>query len=277
MEAHRLHAHAAFGHQRSVLCDLGIGLARRPRASGFVRPGQLRQRSDRSVGVVLGGIRRGDLTLILGCLRRVGFALEQHAVRLHRALVARLIEERAAQPAQHFVGVFLAADFAQESVQVGRGVALVLGKNLDQILERLVLQLEQTAPPLTGDALQTAGQVEHLPKSQRRVLAAPQLPQAPCALEERQVGQLALGMLAHLFVFLQRRLVVERAGEMPLGKRHVRIGHEATLRKLIDDAAIGEQRFARAAGFDQRVRLHVQHQIVAIEVAVLGQDSLVQR
>ena len=66
---------------------------------------------------------------------------DQQPVGLASPLVAGLVEHRVGETAQHLLRVALAADLGQEAEGVVRGLAVVFGEQLDQVVQRLILQL----------------------------------------------------------------------------------------------------------------------------------------
>ena len=77
-------------------------------------------------------------------LRRVGargLELEHELVGLDAALVVRLLVERDGERAHDSAGEFVAPVFDEEAVDVVGAVLLVFGEDLDEVLERLGLEL----------------------------------------------------------------------------------------------------------------------------------------
>ena len=169
----------------------------------------------------------------------------------------------------------LAPDLLQEAAHVRGAVALVLGEDLDQVLERLALQLLEALPSAERSAL--AVEIEHLAEAHGGVGLAPELPQAPRALEQGQVVELALGILQHLVVLHERVREVVVGVEDVLGQRHVRVRAKAAVWEVAQDALEQREGLVFVAPFNEREGLHVQHQIRAREVRVLVEDAVVER
>ena len=174
------------------------------------------------------------------------------------------------------MGVALAPDLLQEGEDVGGRVGLVLDEDLDQIVERLVLELPK-APPLGRTHRATAPpQIEHPPEAERSLLAPAHAPEGPGALEERDVVELALAVLHHLLELAQRLRPLGSA-EMRLGQSEVRVGDEARLGVLLEDLLVERQRDPALPLLHVGVGLHVEDQVEPVEVAVVLQDPLVER
>ena len=75
--------------------------------------------------------------------------LEEELVGLDAALVVRLVVVLLRQRADDLAAEALAADLREKAVEVLRGVLLVLREHLDEVLERLALELVEL-PTLRG-------------------------------------------------------------------------------------------------------------------------------
>ena len=121
--------------------DGQIALRLRPRGAGgvardgaIVRGAKLRPLLDRVVAL-------RDLEDPGAGVGARGLELEEQLVGLDPAVVVGLIVELHGEGAHDLAGEAVAADLGEEAVDVLRGVLLVLGEDLDEILERLRLEL----------------------------------------------------------------------------------------------------------------------------------------
>ena len=91
--------------------------------------------------VLDGRVPLGDGEAIVGRLGADRVELQQELVGLDAALVVRLLVERRGQRLDDASGELVAARLDEETVHVVGAVLLVLGEDLDQVLQRLGLQL----------------------------------------------------------------------------------------------------------------------------------------
>ena len=117
-----------------------------------------------------------------------------------------LIVELHRERADDLAGEAVAADLGEEAVDVLGGVLLVLGEDLDEVLERLGLELvELLALRGVGLALRV-GDLEDADEALGGLVAAAETPHAPRALEQREPVELAVLELEDLLVLDERRL-----------------------------------------------------------------------
>ncbi len=161
-----------------------------------------------------------------------GLELEEELVGLDAALVVRLVVELLGQGAHDLAAETLAADLREEVVEVLRRVLLVLGEDLDDVLQGLALQLVELLALSGADALgrvDGVGGLEDADEALRGLVVVAEAPVAPRALEEREAVERGVDLRLvrqDLLVLREGACVVEPAVEDGLGLRHVGVGHE---------------------------------------------------
>ena len=185
----------------------------------------------------------------------------------------RLVVKRLGQSAHDLARELVAAGLDQKAIHVLGAVLFVFDEDRDQVFQRFVLQLvELLALLLALGAVGALRRFEHRQKALRRLVGLAQAPQRPGALEQREVVELALVVVEHLLVFSVGGLVVRRVlRELVLGARHVRVRHEAALRKPLDDLVEADERFVELALFRRQKAVDVQREIVVLERLVFEQ------
>ena len=130
------------GHGAGVLDRLrAIPVGGGPGAVAAVVAGQLAHLRDGGLGVAEELIPLDDLAGVVGGVAGVGIELDEQAIGLDGALVAGLVEDGVGQLLQDLARVLLAADLGEELEGVAGGLGVVFREELDQVVERLALQL----------------------------------------------------------------------------------------------------------------------------------------
>ncbi len=229
-----------------------------------------RSNVDLDVRVVLDGrVPRRDLQHPLPRVAARRLELDEELVRLDAALVVRLVVVLLGEGADDLAAEALAADLREEVVEVLRGVLLVLREDLDDVLERLALELvELLALGRVGRlaAGPLVGRLEDADEALRGLVVVSQAPVAPGALEEgqpveRRIDAVLVG--EDLLVLGERPRVVELPVEDGLGLRHVRVGHEAALRVVLEDALEPVARLVLLALLEGEEAVDVEGQVVS--------------
>ncbi len=258
----------------------GVGAVLVGGGPGAARPvvaGQLAHLGDGALGVAHQLIAFDDLAGVVGRVAGVRVQLDQQPVGFDGALVAGLVEDGVGQLLQHLARVLLAADLGQELERVAGGLGVVLGEELDQVLQRLALKLLGALLLGVGAAGLLLGQVQHVLEPQRALGRVAQLPVAPGGLEQRQVVERRLRVLQDLFVGFQRRRVALLLVEPILGDRHPRVGDVSRAREPIEDDLEVLDRLAQLALVAQRERVEVDDGVDLAELRVLGDQLPVRR
>ena len=188
-------------------------------------------------------------------------------------LVVVLLGERA----DDLAAEALAADLREEVVEVLGGVLLVFGEDLDDVPERLALELVELLSlrgvgGLAGGPL--VGRFEHADEALRRLVVVAEAPVAPRALEERQAIERRVDLVLvreHLLVLGERARVVELAVEDGLGLGHVRVGYEAALRVVAQDALEAIARLLFLALLVREKAVDVEGEVVLLEPGIVAE------
>ncbi len=257
----------------------GVALRSRPRAAGRVlRDRAIEGRAE--VPVVLERRVAGrDLQDPLPGVAARGLELDEELVGLDAALVVRLVVVLLGEGADDLAAEALAADLRQEVVEVLRGVLLVFGEDLDDVAKGLALQLVELLALRGVGALGATPRVRGLEDADeppRGFVVVADAPVAPGALEEREAveGRVDLVLVREdLLVLDEGACVVELAVEDRLGLRHVRVGHEAALRIVAEDALEAVARLLFLALLVGEEAVDVESEVVLVEPGVVAQDA----
>ena len=268
------------GQLARVLDHFRILLLLGPLGVGTVDLGQLAQLFDGVLVLVHLAQRVDDPLLPVGRCLVVGIELDQKALALDRPLITRLVVEGIGQPRDHLARIGRAADRRQELERILGTLALVLGEHHHQVVERFALELLEPLAAFLGElvgAQLARAEIEHLLEAARGPVRIAELPVAPRGLEQREIVERRIGILEHLVVALERRLVVAVLVEARLGDRHPRVGAEAALRVILQDRAELRERLGAASLGAQREAVQVAHRIDLAELRILADQLAVQR
>ncbi len=246
------------GQRAGVLDRLGsILVGGRPRTARAVGSRQLAHLLDGAFHVAHQLERFDDPRVIIGRLTVLGIQVDEQAIGLDRSVVARLIEHRVGELPQDLARVLFAADRGQKLESVVRALGVVLGEQLDQVVERLPLQLLGPLLVRLASPRLLLREVEHVLEPQRALVGVAELPVAPGRLEQRQVVKLALRMGDHLLVGVERRAIVLLLVKPVLADGHPGVGHVTRARVLVEDGLEVLHRLARLPLIAQRERIQI--------------------
>ena len=224
------------------------------------------------------GVPGGDLEEPEPRVPARGLELQEELVRLDAPLVVRLVVVLLGELADDLdAAEALAPDLREERVEVlRREILLVLGEDLDDVLQRLALDLVEL-PLLCGAHALAAGaavvgRLEDADEPLLGLFVVAESPVAPRALEERQAVERRVDLALEredLLVLGERGLVVEVRVEDGLGLGHVRVGREAAVGVVLEDLLEAVARLVLLALLEGEEAVDVEREVVLVEPGVV--------
>ncbi len=191
----------------------------------------------------------------------------------------RLVVELFGERTDDLVREPLPADLREEVVEVLSRVLFVFREDLDDVLEGLALEFVELLALRRVDALARVvrrGGLEDADEAPGGFVVVAEAPVAPGALEESEAVESRVDLRLegeNLVVLRERARVIELAVEDGLCLGHVGVGHEATVRVVLENALEPGAGVVFLALLEREKAVDVEREIVLLEPGIVVDDA----